>query len=160
MTTTAEMIGVVGGGQPASDVDQADAPAGDDLADANVVAEDVVVDTPTPTGDNRADVAVGQKLSVCWETMPDGGLRVLLHGVERYRPTPSLSGSLWWASGVLARHNHDTKCRGRRDLSVVKNSGPYDAWQMKQRRKINIDLKFWEFLFFGAFSSAKHRTVL
>jgi hypothetical protein len=73
---------VVGGGQPASDVDQADAPAGDDLADANVVAEDVIVDTPTPTGDNRADVAVGQKLSVCWETMPDGGLRVLLHGVE------------------------------------------------------------------------------
>ena len=45
-------------------------------------AEDVIVDTPTPTGDNRADVAVGQKLSVCWETMPDGGLRVLLHGVE------------------------------------------------------------------------------
>ena len=40
----------------ASDVDQADAPAGDDLADANVVAEDVVVDTPTPAGDNRADV--------------------------------------------------------------------------------------------------------
>ena len=73
---------VVGGGQPASDVDQADAPSGDDLADANVVAEDVIVDTPTPAGDNRADVAVGQKLSVCWETMPDGGLRVLLHGVE------------------------------------------------------------------------------
>ena len=38
--------------------------------------------TPTPAGDNRADVAVGQKLSVCWETMPDGGLQVLLHGVE------------------------------------------------------------------------------
>ena len=58
----------------------ADAQAGDALADADAVAEVDVVNTPT--GDNRADVAVGQKLSVCWETMPDGGLRVLLHGVE------------------------------------------------------------------------------
>ena len=58
----------------------ADAQAGDALADADAVAEVDVVNTPT--GDNRADVAVGQKLSVCWETMPDGGLQVLLHGVE------------------------------------------------------------------------------
>ena len=58
----------------------ADAPAGDALADADAVAEVDVVNTPT--GDNRADVAVGQKLIVCWETMPDGGLQVLLHGVE------------------------------------------------------------------------------
>ena len=71
---------VGGGGHLAPDVDHADAPAGDDLADANVVAEDVVVDTPA--GDNCVDVAVGQKLSVCWETVPDGGLQVLLHGVE------------------------------------------------------------------------------
>ena len=58
----------------------ADAQAGDALADADAVAEVDVVNTPT--GDNRADVAVGQKLIVCWETMPDGGLQVLLHGVE------------------------------------------------------------------------------
>ena len=58
----------------------ADAPAGDALADADAVAEVDVVNTPT--GDNRANVAKRQKLIVCWETMPDGGLRVLLHGVE------------------------------------------------------------------------------
>ena len=58
----------------------ADAPAGDALADADAVAEVDVVNTPT--GDNRANVAKRQKLIVCWETMPDGGLQVLLHGVE------------------------------------------------------------------------------
>jgi hypothetical protein len=58
----------------------ADAQAGDALADADAVAEVDVVNTPT--GDNRANVAKRQKLIVCWETMPDGGLQVLLHGVE------------------------------------------------------------------------------
>ena len=58
----------------------ADAPAGDALADADAVAEVDIVNTPT--GDNRANVAKRQKLIVCWETMPDGGLQVLLHGVE------------------------------------------------------------------------------
>ena len=30
---------------------------------------------------------------------------------------------------------HETKCRGARDLSVVKFSAPYDAWRSTKRRK-------------------------
>ena len=51
---------VGGGGQLASDDHHADAPAGDD----------------------RADIAVGAKLRVCWQSMPKGDLKMLLHAVE------------------------------------------------------------------------------
>ena len=33
---------------------------------------------------------------------------------------------------------HRTKCRGHRDLSIVKVSGPYDAWRTKKRRLYGV----------------------
>ena len=39
---------------------------------------------------------------------------------------------------ALAPNMHETKCRGPRDLSVVKFSAPYDPWRSNKRRKTKI----------------------